>query len=297
MTTIELRAAGALMAAAAGWGSLSVTTTIALRGFGPMGLLVGELTVAVLVLVSALRLTGQRLPRLSPAIVVLGLLEPGIAFLTFNLGVQRTSSSHAGLLLGLETVFVVLLGAVVLRERPSATALSGMLLAVIGVALLSLHPGSGATVLGDALVLLDVLAAAASVILAARIVRDVPPLGLTAAQFTVGLVAVLPVAIHSWVTGAEPLPTQTGVGPAVAVLLTGSLGTAGAFMIYNWSLSRVSATAAGTAMTATPLFALALSALVLGETVTAGTALAVVLVLAGLTLFVMSGRRRRPVPG
>jgi drug/metabolite transporter (DMT)-like permease len=279
-----------LVAAAACFGSLAVTTTIALRGFGPWTLLAGELAIAVAVLGIATLATGQRLPRLSVRVAALGLLEPGISYLTFNLGVQRTSSSHAGLLLGLETVFVVGLSMLLLAERPRAGALAGVALAVAGVAVLSWHPGGGATLLGDALVLLDVLCASLAVILTARLVRDIPALPLTTLQFAAGLVLVLPFAFGAWVSGAEAPLGTAHAGPLLALVITGSVGTAGGFLLYNSALTKVSATSAAAGVTLIPLFGLGLSKVFLGEAFTWGTAVAAALILAGLLSYIRSTR-------
>lgn len=284
------RAGIALVAAAAGWGSLAATTTLALRGLGPMTVLAAELTVAAGVLTAANRLAGRRLPRLSPAIVALGVLEPGVAYLTFNAGVERTSSTHAGLLLGLETVFVVLLATVFLGERPSPASLAALAVAVLGVGLLTARPGGRATLPGDALVLADTLAAAASVVLTARLVRTAPALGLTALQFWVGLVVVLPFCLLTWADGAEPLPARVPVAALLAVLVTGAVGTAGAFLAGTWALHQVGATAAGAAVSLIPVFAVAWSAVVLGEPITTRSLTSVALVLGGLAGYAALGR-------
>jgi O-acetylserine/cysteine efflux transporter len=211
-----------LVAATGGWGSLAVTTKAAESAFGPMTLLVIELAAAALVLVTACVVLGVRLPRPGPALLALGLLEPGIAYLTFNAGVQRTSSSHASLVLGLETVFVVLFGIVFLRDRPTPRALVGTAVAVAGVMLLGLGPSQGSSPVGDLLVL------------------------------------------------------------AVA---TGLVGSAAAFLLYAWALTRVAPSTAGASLTLTPLVGLLLSVVALGEALTARAVVAAVLIVLGLAVF------------
>jgi drug/metabolite transporter (DMT)-like permease len=295
-----------LVAAALGWGSLAVTTKAAETAFGPMTLLVIELAAAAAVLVAAALVLGLRLPRPSPALVALGLLEPGVAYLTFNAGVERTSSMHASLVLGLETVFVVVLGIVFLRERPTPRALIGTAIAVAGVILLALgssSDASGASLSGDALVLADTLAAAGYVVLASRLAGRTHPVALTAGQFVVGLAVVAPVSAWTLASGSERWPAHPGAGPVVAAVVTGVLGSAAAFPVCTWALPRVSTAAAGASLTLTPLVGLVLSAVVLGEVVTMRATAAAALIVLGLTVFVArSGLRsvgrsvgRRPV--
>jgi drug/metabolite transporter (DMT)-like permease len=284
----------ALGAAAVGFGSLAVTTTTAETAFGPMTLLVVELAAAAAVLLTATALLGLRLPRPSPAVLALGALEPGGAYVAFNLGVQRTSSSHASLVLGLETVFVVVLGVVVLRDRPSARVLGGTAVAVAGVMLLALgpsSPSSGASLTGDLLVLVTTLAAAGYVVLASRLAATVHPVALTAAQFVVGLAVAAPVSAWALVSGTEHWPTHPGAGPVVAAIATGVFGSASAFLLYTWALTRVSPSAAGASLTLTPLAGLVLSAAVLGEAVTMRAATAAALIVLGLLACVVRPSR------
>ena len=51
--------------------------------------------------------------------MVLGLFEPALAYLGQTAGLTRTSATNGALIMGLECVFVVILAALVLRERIS----------------------------------------------------------------------------------------------------------------------------------------------------------------------------------
>jgi drug/metabolite transporter (DMT)-like permease len=275
----------ALAGAAVGWGSLAVSTTIALRGIGPLNLLLGEVGVASAVLLIATVAAGRALPRLSWRVLALGLLQPGVAYTTFNFGVQRTSAADAGLLLGMEAVFTILLAVLVLGERPGRRIFAGVSLGLMGVAVMSLQPGGHATLLGDGLVLLDSLAAAGAVILASGLLATADPLPLTAGQFLVGLVVIIPVTGIGWITGAEHLPTLPALEPLVALIATGAVGTAASFLAYTWALKRVRPSVAAIAVPLTPLATLALSVTVLAEPVTVTAALAATMIVSGLCVF------------
>ncbi|MBA2471250.1 MAG: hypothetical protein DLM61_27490 [Pseudonocardiales bacterium] len=64
--------------------------------------------------------------------------------------------------------------------------------------------------------------------------------------------------------------------------------------MYTWALIRVSATTSGAAVTLVPLFALALSSLVLGEPVTINAVVSALLILSGLTAYALAQRRADP---
>lgn len=258
-----------------------------------MTTLLAELLVAVLVLVTICAITGQPVPRPTPALLLLGLLQPAVAFLSFTLGVQRTSGTHAGVLLCLETVFVVLLGVLVLHERLGPAAGIGIAVAVGGVALLASDGSGRASIVGDALVLLDAAAAALSVVLTIRLAAHLHAVALTAAQFLIGGIVIAPVWAIALLTGHEQAITPDADPMAVwGVLATGALGTAGAFLIYNWALGRVTALTAGASVTLIPVFALVLSHLILGEAIGHMALISVALILVGLVSLTMPESRR-----
>ena len=70
----------------------------------------------------ALLARGYRAPRVWWLPVVLGLLEPALAYLGETLGLSMTSAVHGALLSGLESALVVVLAALVLRETITAAA-------------------------------------------------------------------------------------------------------------------------------------------------------------------------------
>ncbi len=78
------------------------------------------------------------------------LLYASYSFQTF--GLKKTTAGNAGFITGLFIVFTPLLAAIFLRHRPDAKSVAAVLVAVIGLGVLSLQPGLGIRV-GDALVL------------------------------------------------------------------------------------------------------------------------------------------------
>ena len=124
-----------MSAAAISWGLSSATSKVALGQLSPIDLMAIEVGTGAVVLIplaalrggtvrssalrsSALRGPGLWRPRL--LYLLLGILEPGLAFLLFDVGLARTSATHAALLLASETLFVVILARLALHERMSS---------------------------------------------------------------------------------------------------------------------------------------------------------------------------------
>ncbi len=274
----------ALVAATACWGSAIVTIKIASRGLGAIGVTLIELTASLLVLGAALLARRKPVPRPTRHLVLAGALQPGLAYLLLNAGISRTSGSHAALLIGTESVFVVLLAAVFLNVRPARRTMAGLLCAVAGAALIT-DSGSGtATFGGDALVLAGTLAAASYVIVAHRLAARTDPLVLTSYQFLFGWLITVPVAGAAFLAdGRDPF---RGAEPryVAAAAVAGVLGSAVAFGLYNWALRQVPATSAGISLTLIPVFGVAFAVLLLGEPVSARTIAAGAAVAAGVAL-------------
>src|ERR1700689_1728100 len=156
----------ALITASLFWGTAVSVTKYALRGFGPITLLAISLIAGTAVLGTIVLLRGPRPPLPWRRAVLLGLLEPALAYAGDLLGLARTSAANGALLSGLESGFIVLLAAVFLRERITRRIAMAVALALAGVMALEGTGSFTSPGLGDLLVLAGVLSAAAYTIVA-----------------------------------------------------------------------------------------------------------------------------------
>lgn len=285
----------ALIAATACWGSVVVTVKVAARGLSPVGITLIELGTSALTLTVVLLVRRRRLPRPTLGLIGAAALEPGLAYLLINAGIAGTSGSHAALIIGLESVVVVLLSAAVTRSRPPVPVLLGLAAAVAGAAVLAGSPTGNASVEGDALVLAGVLAAAGYVLVAQRLVRQFDALTLTGYQFIVGTLVSAPVLALLAVTGEEGLG-RPDLASVLAAAVSGLVGSTAAFLLYNWALGSVPAALAGTSLTLIPVFGVAFAAIALGEPVTSRTIVAGLAVLAGVAITQQSSTAPSPAP-
>lgn len=286
------------MVAALLFGIAPTGTKYALGGFGPVTVLVVELLAATIVLWLALLCNGYRRPRCWRRVLVLGLLEPGLACLLFDFGLDRTTASNAALITGLECGFVVVLAALFLRERVGWAVITAAALAVIGLLVLEGASSFGAPGVGDLLVAAGVLSAAIYTIVARGLPSQGGSLAITALQFVAATVVVLPLAVLRWTDAAEPLPLDVAPRFWIVAVLVGTLGGAVAFLLYNSAIVHVSAGAAGVIINLAPAFGLASAVLLLDETLTKERILGAMLIGLSVALFLWfewagSARRRR----
>src|SRR5919199_4176805 len=90
---------------------------------------------------------------MSPGVIAAGAGGYGAVILLQNTGIERTSVTHAALIVGAVPVLVAVIAAALGRGSAAATAWIGSLLALAGVALVAGGGGTGTSLEGDLLVL------------------------------------------------------------------------------------------------------------------------------------------------
>src|SRR3984957_433315 len=141
----------ALVLASALWGGAIAGTKYALRAFDPLTLLGVELVAATAALWAVLLIRGCRPPASWRVAVLLGLLEPTLAYLGDTFGLSLTSAADGAIISGLESALVVILAALVLGEAISRAAALACALGLGGLVVLTSGGGHGSSA-GDLLI-------------------------------------------------------------------------------------------------------------------------------------------------
>jgi drug/metabolite transporter (DMT)-like permease len=285
MTMITRLPLAALITASLFWGTAVSVTKYALGGFGPITLLAISLIAGTAVLWTIVIVRGHCPPLPWRRAVLLGLFEPALAYVGDLTGLARTSAANGALLSGLESVFIVLLAAVFLRERITGRITVALVLALAGVATLEGTGSFARAGLGDLLVLTGVLSAAAYTIVARGMGDASDPLTVTACQFTAATILILPAVTFVWVTHVETAPSHVAARFWFAALFVGVIGYAASFLLYNYAIARVRAAPASIILNLIPVFGLASAVLWLGDPLTAARVLGAILIGLSVTIF------------
>ncbi len=294
----QWQADGLLLLVTLIWGSTFVLVQQAVESWPVYAFLCLRfaLATAVLCLFFGRRLRNLT-PRMAAAGAVIGLfLFAGYAFQT--VGLQYTSSSKAGFITGLSVVIVPVLSAFVLKRVPERQALVGVVLATIGLALLTLgHDLTPAR--GDLIVLGCAFCYALHITAVSRYAPQTDALALTIVQIAVvavlsGVVAVLGGDWHSILPSGQGWgPSQTG-DVLFAAVFTGVLGTALAFAVQNRVQSWTTATHTALIFAAEPVFAGLFGYWLAGDRLTTWALVGCGLILLGM---VVAELRRQPGKG
>ncbi|MGH2949071.1 MAG: EamA family transporter, partial [Solirubrobacteraceae bacterium] len=124
-------ALAALAAAGVLWGLTVPLSKLALEWLGPGWLTVARFGIAAPLLALAVRPHLRR--ALTPGVVLAGALGYGMVILVQNAGIERTSVSHAALIVGAVPVLVALIAAGLGRGSAGPAAWAGFALALAGV--------------------------------------------------------------------------------------------------------------------------------------------------------------------
>ncbi|HEY8984273.1 MAG TPA: EamA family transporter [Streptomyces sp.] len=199
---------------------------------------------------------------------------------------RHLSSSTAGLLIaGVPIAGVVLARFFGDTERLGARRVAGLALGLVGVSVLAVPHLTG----GDARSLAEVLAAvlgyATAPLIAARHLKDVPSLHLTAACLAFAALFYAPFAAATW---PSELPSATVL---VCLAGLGVICTAIAFVAFLELIKEIGPTRSVVIAYVNPAVAVAAGALFLGESLTVGIGVAFTLILAGSVLATASSAK------
>ena len=214
-------------------------------------------------------------------------LALGLGYISQTYGLRVTSAAVSGFITGMFVVFTPLIGAVILRRRVDAWTWLAVVLATIGLALLSLH--GFAVGRGEALTLLCAFGFALHIV----------GLGEWSAlhdSYVIAIIQLAVVSILCWLlvlSHGYQAPPDYGVWGAV--ILTAIFATAIAFLIQTWAQSLMAPTRAAVIMTMEPVFAGFFAVFLGGELLTAKIIFGGVFVIAAMYLVELGPKSTLPV--
>ena len=271
-------AIAALATAGVLWGTTIPLSKLALEWLSPWWLTVARFGLAAIALLVAAR------PRISgactPGVLAWGALGYGGSIMLQNAGIERTSISHAALLVGATPVLVAIIVAVWQRIVATPMAWTGYAVSLTGVALIAGGSGGGATIAGDGLILASLLFSAGFLAAQSRLLNGRDPVAVSAVQFLAASIAGAPVA--AIMDGMPAAPSSPGTLLAVVGLALG--GTLLPFTLFAYGQARVSAEVAGAFINLEPLVGAAAGVLLFGDPVGVSQAIGGAAILAGIAL-------------
>lgn len=266
------------------WSGSFITTKLAYETFAPIQLGAGRTLIAALIIWIIRKITNSTEKirnKDRKRLLLSGLLGITLYFTLENIGVQMTSASNAALIVASFPAITALLEFFLYRSKPSLQKILGIFLAITGVAILTQIKvdGSNQSFWGNLILLGAGIVWACYNFVTKDITRKYSAMTITSYQMTVGTLCFIPFLL--WEDEAWKMPNVI----SITSLLFLSIGcSVAAFILYNYGLKKLSASASVSLMNLVPVLGIVFSVFLLKEIVTLTQVIGGAIVIIGVIL-------------
>jgi len=298
----DVKTYGAVLLAMVLWGFSFVSTKIILTSFPVFTYIAIRFSLASVVFLLLLKKRG--FPKLGKKthfrLVLIAAFEPFLYFIFESLGLSITTASKASLLIAVIPMVVLIFARIMIGEKITPKNLTGIILSFGGIFLLvsggedfSWSFGeSGGTFLGDLLIMGSVVTASLYIVLTRELTQRVSSFHITAFQVLYATLFFLPlIFIDVFTMDWRGISYQSLGGLMFNVF--GS--TIGAFLLYNFALTKLSASRSSLFINGIPIVTAAAAWFILGERLTLVQFAGGALVILSVTLTNVSRRNVEPL--
>lgn len=280
------------------WGSTWIFIKIGLGDLPPITFSAARFGLAILILAPLIKIFGFAMPRTKSEwklMALTGFLQFSLNYSAVYWSEQYIESGLAAVLQSMITVFGLLLAWIFLpAEKITKRKIIGVTLGILGVAIIfidQLRVENWMAFAGCVAIVLGAYAAAQSSILIKAKGSGLHPASLVFSQMICGLPAVIAYAL---IKEGNPLKLNWSFTAILCVVYLAVAGTIAAFWLYYWLLSRIESTKAMMISLVTPLLAVMIGAIVLGEQLPPQTYFGGALIMGSIGLIVLRRKRSEP---
>ena len=269
------------------WACAFPLIIVSLRQLSPVNLAILRLFIASLIFLCLVLFQRKRFSPIHKKdffpLFLLGFIGVSVYHLSLNYGEQYISAGEASLIIATIPIFVVVLAKIFLSERIDLKMIVGIIIALVGVAIISLWGNP------DARIEIDYISGALAVVLSAfvgavytiagkKMMNRYNPLSLTAYAFLIGNLGLIPFISPSFFEEVMQLSIITWA----SVLFLAIFPTVIAYTLWYSALEVKQASELSVFLYATPVLSTLLGAIFLQEKITIFFVLGGILVIAGL---------------
>jgi len=280
------------------WGTTWIFIKIGLDDLPPIAFAASRFLLAVVILFAVIWVQKIPLPKTAKEwrlIALTGVLQFSINYSMVFWSEQYITSGLAAVLQATITVFGLILAWIFLpNERITKLKIFAVCMGIIGVTVIfydQLKVQSFMAFLGSVAIVVGAYAAAQASILVKAKGGAFHPAALVFGQMICGLPLIM---IYSLIVEGNPLSFHWTWRAVGCVLYLTIAGTIAAFWLYYWLLNRIESTKAMMISLVTPLLAVIIGAIFLGEILPPQTGLGGFLIIAGIGLIVFRRKSLKP---
>ncbi len=206
-----------------------------------------------------------------------------VNMLAFFEGLKNTSPIHASLIMVLTPCIVLLISAIIIKEKVTKSKLLGIILGLLGAGLLVSNSGSMsdkvASVYGDVLVMVNAVSYGFYLVLVQRLYVKYNPITVLKWIFLFGIFLIMPFGGHDALT-ADYASFPASIWLSIVYVLV--LVTAGTYLLNAYALSRVTPSTVGFYVYFQPLIAAGAAILIGDDTLDSVKISSAILLFAGV---------------
>lgn len=276
----------ALITAVILWGGSFVGMRVALKSLDPLSVIWIRMICALIIILPFVKKLGPRRYKKSDWKILLPmvLMQPCLYFLLESNALLLTTSTQAGVISATVPIMVTLGAWIFLSEKINMKTIFGIILSVIGVIFLTKSQGSQGVatnpILGNILELGAMAFAAGNMLIIKKLSDRYNPWALTLMQVVAGSIFFLP-GLFKLISNNSIVWTLELI---FILLYLGVFVSLGAFGLYNWGISKVSASKASSYINLVPVMAIITGWLLLGEKLNIIQVLSAVVILFGVIM-------------
>lgn len=278
------------------WGTTWIFIKIGLEDLPPITFAVSRFLLSAVILLPVVyfaRIAWPQTRREWQLIVLTGILQFTVNYSTVFWAEQYITSGLAAVLQAMITVFGLVLAWIFLpNERITPLKIIAVMIGIVGVGVIfldQLRVESAMAFAGSVAIVVGAYAAAQASILVKAKAAAIDPAMILLSQMLCGLPALV---IYALIAEGSPFAHNWGMRAVASVLYLSLAGTIAAFWLYYWLLARIESTKAMMISLVTPLIAVLVGNVFLGETLPPQTLIGGLLILSSIGLIVFRRRVR-----
>ncbi|HCA56668.1 MAG TPA: hypothetical protein DEP46_01660 [Blastocatellia bacterium] len=278
------------------WGTTWIFIKIGLEDLPPITFAVSRFLLSAVILLPVVYFAKIPWPqggREWKLIALTGILQFTVNYSTVFWAEQYITSGLAAVLQAMITVFGLVLAWIFLpSERITPLKIIAVMIGILGVGVIfldQLRVESAMAFAGSVAIVVGAYAAAQASILVKAKAAAIDPAMILLSQMLCGLPALV---IYALIAEGSPFAHNWGMRAVASVLYLSLAGTIAAFWLYYWLLARIESTKAMMISLVTPLIAVLVGNVFLGETLPPQTLIGGLLILSSIGLIVFRRRVR-----
>lgn len=283
----KLKALIALLATVVLWSFSVVIARATVTEFHPMTLLFGRLLVAA---ISFAPFFMERQPwkhyAFSKLIGVSLLSTVNLSF--FMWGIQYTSASASQLIYAAMPILIIIVSALILKEKYPTRRIVGVLVGLAGIVYLvylsAIEKGTtiSGSLIGNLAIVVAMLGWMSYILLSKKLSKIFSPIEIGSVSIMVSFVVSIPLFL--WETVRLRLPLHLSGDGILAIIYMGFFGTFLTYLLYQYAIKHVSVLTASLTSYIQPITTALLAIILLGERLTIGFIFGAILVFLGIFL-------------